>query len=187
MIMLLIVVLGGVVGAAIQHYSPKVMTSRVASETIFEQIDSVRENLRQEAQLLVSAGGEARAAQSGAAVVGDAAAAVIVEVERAERDRLEAFYNSEVLPALTAPRNRSLALNDGTKARGLFDDLRSTLPEELHEMVDSLQTIARENRHMMRQARLHYWMHVWLLVHVPLSCALLLLGLIHAIFALRYI
>jgi hypothetical protein len=33
---------------------------------------------------------------------------------------------------------------------------------------------------------LHRWLHGWLLLHVPLSLALLLLGAVHAIIALRY-
>jgi len=39
---------------------------------------------------------------------------------------------------------------------------------------------------LTRQARLHRWLHAWLLVHVPLSIALILLGAVHAVVALRY-
>ena len=34
--------------------------------------------------------------------------------------------------------------------------------------------------------RLHRWLHSWLLVHLPLSAALLLLACIHAVVAMRY-
>jgi hypothetical protein len=33
---------------------------------------------------------------------------------------------------------------------------------------------------------MHHFLHGWLLVHIPLSYALLALGAIHAVFALRY-
>jgi hypothetical protein len=33
---------------------------------------------------------------------------------------------------------------------------------------------------------MYHWLHVWLLVHVPLSIALLVLGGVHAILALRF-
>ena len=39
---------------------------------------------------------------------------------------------------------------------------------------------------LTRQARLHKVLHVWLLVHIPLSLALLLLSFFHAVIALRY-
>jgi hypothetical protein len=39
---------------------------------------------------------------------------------------------------------------------------------------------------LRRQVRLHHWLHDWLLFHIPLSFALLLLGAVHAVMALRY-
>jgi len=33
---------------------------------------------------------------------------------------------------------------------------------------------------------LHRWLHGWLLLHIPFSLALILLGAIHAVMALRY-
>jgi hypothetical protein len=36
------------------------------------------------------------------------------------------------------------------------------------------------------QGRLHLWLHGWLLLHIPLSLALILLGAVHAVMALRY-
>jgi len=39
---------------------------------------------------------------------------------------------------------------------------------------------------LLRQERLHRWLHGWLLLHIPLSLALILLGAVHAVMALRY-
>jgi hypothetical protein len=36
------------------------------------------------------------------------------------------------------------------------------------------------------QANLHGWLHGWLLVHVPLSAALLILGTAHAVASVWY-
>jgi len=36
------------------------------------------------------------------------------------------------------------------------------------------------------QERLHQWLHGWLLLHVPVSLALILLGAVHAVMALRW-
>src|SRR5665213_3553651 len=53
MILLIVVVLSGVTGAAIRHYLPKRILSEVPLETIFEQIPAVREHLRAEAAAIV--------------------------------------------------------------------------------------------------------------------------------------
>src|SRR6266436_5649656 len=46
MTLLILVVVSGVFGAALQHYMPRVMTREVAMETIYEEIEHVRAQLR---------------------------------------------------------------------------------------------------------------------------------------------
>ena len=53
MLLLVIVVASGILGAVLQHYLPRVLTSRVPMETIYEEIPRVREQLREEAEQLV--------------------------------------------------------------------------------------------------------------------------------------
>ncbi len=53
-------------------------------------------------------------------------------------------------------------------------------------MLGDLQGICEEERQLIRQRKIYHWLHVWLLVHVPLSIALLVMGGVHAIVALRY-
>ncbi len=53
-------------------------------------------------------------------------------------------------------------------------------------MLDDLESICEEQRQLNLQTRLYHWLHAWLLVHVPLSIALLVLGGVHAVVALRY-
>jgi len=64
--------------------------------------------------------------------------------------------------------------------------LRTVLPLETHDAVKSLEAICEEERQLRRQTRLHHWLHGWLMLHIPLSFALLLLGCVHAFMALRY-
>ena len=52
----------------------------------------------------------------------------------------------------------------------------------LHE----LEAICEERWQLAQQKRLHHLLHGWLFVHVPLSAALLLLSVAHAVIALRY-
>jgi hypothetical protein len=60
------------------------------------------------------------------------------------------------------------------------------IPEAFHPTLEDLENICEEERQLSRQGHLYHWLHAWLLVHVPLSAALLILGGIHAVMALRY-
>jgi hypothetical protein len=60
------------------------------------------------------------------------------------------------------------------------------VPPSVGDVVDEIQDICEERRQLAVQRRLHHWLHGWLLVHVPLSYALLLLSIVHAVVALRY-
>ena len=58
-------------------------------------------------------------------------------------------------------------------------DIRQTIDpylEEVGDIIDELQAICEERRQLAVQRRLHHWLHGWLLIHVPLSYALLLLS-----------
>jgi len=60
------------------------------------------------------------------------------------------------------------------------------MPAAARGALDDLEEICEEARQLVRQERLHRWMHGWLLVHIPLSLALMVLGVVHAVVALRY-
>ena len=49
-----------------------------------------------------------------------------------------------------------------------------------------LGEICEVRRQLGEQQRIHRWLHGWLLIHVPLSWALLVLVLIHAFWSLYY-
>jgi hypothetical protein len=184
MILLMTVVASGLVGAALQHYMPRMMTSEIPMETIFEQIDHVREQLIVEADTLVHGiCGSPQAenvalAGGGSFAVAIAAPATVVPL----RD----FYTRQLRPFLKHAhlRNQPLARRD--ESSRIFNSLRTLLPASAQDAARKLEEIAEEERQLRRQVRLHHWLHGWLMLHVPLSLALLLLGCIHAIMALRY-
>jgi len=176
--LLIIVVASGLFGAALQHFMPATMTRQVPLETIYEEIDHVRAQLRAEAAERI-----ARAKtivvpenpdEEGAAARGAEPAAP-----------LAAFYEREIRPYLDHAPGPSV-LADRAQAERAFAGVRLLLPPELRDAVDDLENICEEERQLARQARLHRWLHGWLLVHVPLSIALILLGAVHAVVALRY-
>ncbi|MDP9339608.1 MAG: hypothetical protein M3P45_12145, partial [Acidobacteriota bacterium] len=205
--MLIFTVVSGLFGAALQHYLPRVMTSDVPFETIYDEIGHVRNLLLEEAdrstealcgslgvrriskEEIQRAGGftamrpMATAARGGAAV---AAAVEIVLLNEEESAPLRRFYLNEMRPFLERPAERRLLLFDANKAQIGFSGLRTLLPERAHATLDDLQDICEEARQLQKQRRLHHWLHLWLLVHIPISLALIVLGAVHAVMALRY-
>ncbi len=167
MALLIIVVASGIFGAILQNYLPNVMAVEVPSETIFDQIDHVR------SQLIADADGLIAGAVS--ADPGEKAAAP-----------LTSFYQREMRPFLETHAARHQLLSNRDRARTAFEGLRLLLPTELKEATNKLEQICDEQRQLRLQTRLHHWLHGWLILHIPLSFALLLLGCVHAIMALRY-
>jgi hypothetical protein len=186
MVLLIVVVASGIFGAALQHYMPRVVTARVPMETIFEQIDNIRGQLLSEADEMVDRicgpptldiAAVAAIMPVGASTVATAAGGTLP---------LRKFYSREMRPFLQSEEIRPASLSNEAKASAMFEGLRTVLPDDFHGTIDSLEQICEEERQMRRQIRFHHWLHGWLLLHVPLSFALLLLGCAHAIMALRY-
>jgi hypothetical protein len=113
-------------------------------------------------------------------------AALRPAVEAAEGSApLRRFYLESVRPFLLSDGRRG-PLADPHDAQQMAQALFRALPPGLHETGHQLAAIAAERRDFAVQARLHHWLHGWLLVHVPLSAALLVLLLAHIVMALRY-
>jgi hypothetical protein len=216
--LLIITVFSGVFGAALQHYIPRVITSGVPLETIYDEIDHVRSLLREEADRAVEsvcgpvglaklsnaevqrAGGftalrtmaasavplRTSAAVSAGASAAVAAAPEIILLTEEESAPLRRFYLQEIRPFLEHPERHGQRLSDAQNAASAFAGLRTLLPAAAHATLDDLEDICDEARQLQRQSRLHRWLHGWLLLHIPLSLALILLGAIHAVMALRF-
>ncbi len=182
--LLLIVVASGVFGAALQHLMPRVMTREVSMETIYEEIGHVRAQLREEAGQLMArvSAGTATSASAGATT----STITGVAVTEDEAAPLQGFFDSELKQFLANPAVRGQSLRDAEKSRTAFAQLRTLVPAVLQPTLDDLENICEEERQLLRQERLHVWLHGWLLLHVPLSLALILLGAVHALMALRY-
>jgi hypothetical protein len=126
------------------------------------------------------------AAVSAGASAAVAAAPEIILLSEEESAPLRRFYLDEMRPFLERPKQRGQRLSDATRARSAFAGLRTLLPAAAYATLADLEDICDEARQLMRQERLHHWLHGWLLLHIPLSVALILLGAIHAVVALRY-
>ena len=208
--LLIFTVVSGIFGAILQHYLPRIMTADVPLETIYDEIDHVRTLLLEEADRSVEtlcgslglrkstqedaqrAGGfsalrsvmaTTTTGRSSAAV---AAAPEILLLSREESEPLRRFYLNEMRPFLERSRKAGVFLNDSAKSQTAFAGLRTLVPQQAHATLDDLQDICEEARQLGKQQRMHRWLHVWLLVHIPASLALIVLGAVHAVVALRY-
>jgi hypothetical protein len=204
MILFVVVVGSGVFGVAVQQFLPRLMLEEVPLETVYEQIDAVVAQLRAEADEMVgrlcgplpvaaAAAPAGRRAEEVAARPGrgrppsrpePATATVTLSAEQAAA--LRDLYLREIRPFLDRTPPRDAALAAPARATALFQHLRTALPPSAHPALGELEEICDERRQLARQKRLHHWLHGWLLVHVPLSMALILLALVHAVMALRY-
>jgi len=176
----------GIFGAVLQHYMPPVMTTRIPMETIFEQIDRVRAQLLAEADEMVEAACGPLTLQNAAPTAAARTSVATATIATTEALPLCNFYGRDMRPFLQRQRAQNLTLANKAKAAGIFEGLRTLLPAALHGTVKNLEDICEEERQLRRQIRYHHWLHGWLMLHVPLSLALLLLGCAHAIMALRY-
>ncbi|MGH9774582.1 MAG: hypothetical protein ACRD50_06495 [Candidatus Acidiferrales bacterium] len=194
----IIVVVSGILGVFLQNYVPRKMMTEVPMETIYEQIGHVRDQLAAEAKQIVEAAcgslesGDVQARPTtlfDTAALGKTRAAAVaepVELDEEALTRLRQFYHDQLHPFLAHPADKQHALGDKGRATAIFEHLRILLPPVLHEKVTDLEDICEEEREFTQEARLHVLLHSWLLVHIPLSFALLLLGAIHAVVALKY-
>jgi hypothetical protein len=185
MVLLIIVTLSGLMGAYLQHTLPTRIMREVGFETIYDQIDHVREGLVKEAEERLSTIAEELAPGRGAgATVVLTYIGAIPEIN-AELAELGSVFEKEIRPYLANEVKRSpLRLRDYS-AR-LFDRLRHMLPERAHPTAAAMEEICEEKRQLDRQIVLHRTLHGWLLCHIPLSLAVIVLGFVHAIGALRY-
>lgn len=185
MTLLIIVVASGIFGAVLQHYMPHVMTREITMETIYEEIGHVRAQLLEEAEELVKQATteKTKAAAAGAAESTETAAVAVVEDQNTP---LRTFFEQELKPFLVNPNVRGHALANEAQSGSAFVQLRTLVPPALHATLDDLENICEEERQLTLQSQMHLWLHGWLLLHIPLSLALILLGAVHAVMALRY-
>lgn len=189
MVIFTLVIVSGLLGAVLQLYMPKMMTRQIPYETIYAEIPRIRGQLLDEADIKVA---EVTGITVNEAVMaagsGDTGGVVVttVQMEDDVRNELTRFYDHDLRPYLEQAGGKGKPIADRTLATGMFSNVRTRLPSVVHPVVDDLESICEEKRQLDHQMRLHRVLHGWLLIHLPLSFALLLMGAVHAVVALRY-
>ena len=198
MVLFIIVIASGILGAVLQEFIPRVMTSRVPMETVYEQIDHVCEQLLEEARAsandlcsalegnLEHADQQQRAEAASAGTMGGVTFASAIGADEHFAAALRSFFDVEIKPYLVQQGGRNRALADKERTSAMFQQFRVLCPQDFWPRLNDLENICGEKRELDRQRVLHQVLHGWLLVHIPASYALLLLAAVHAVVALRY-
>src|ERR1700729_152419 len=150
MLLFFIVIGSGILGAAIQHYVPNFMTSRVPLETIYEEIPHVRAQLREEADQLAAAicGPLDKAAPQPEAETDEQAQTVLVEIEYDDRERFREVYLQKVRPYFEDPETPGAELANPLRSGETFEALRRLLGPPMHTVLDDLENICEEEQQL---------------------------------------
>jgi hypothetical protein len=99
------------------------------------------------------------------------------------RDNLLALPEVDGLAPAAAKTFAELPAPEAANTAGLVVDLRKLCQSR---WLAELEAVCKERRGYAEQERIHRWLHGWLLLHIPLSLALLVLGVLHAVASLYY-
>jgi hypothetical protein len=187
MLLTIIVVASGVFGAWLQHILPSKMFREVPYETIYDQICVIRAQLAAEGEQHATNVTQMLAPARGAGATVVLTMLTVPELGD-EVGQFDAFYKAQVAPYLLADRKEAekMPLYDRTTARAEFEKYITLFPQAAWPPITALEDVCEEKRQLDHQIRLHHWLHSWLLIHLPVSAALLLLACIHAVVALRF-
>jgi hypothetical protein len=206
LILLVIVIASGVWGLCLQQFLPSYLLEHVPAETIYAQIDHLSQQLVAECGRLVDTicgGSHGEAVQSADESVGVEHVVIgavrsvgrvsgkVLQTRAAPEpivgsEALREFFTDQVAPYLRPGRRSGSPLRSAGRAEKLFSDLRSKLPEGAHEAARYLEDACNQKRQWEHQSRLHFWLHNWLWLHLPLSVALVVLMIVHAWVAVKF-
>jgi hypothetical protein len=89
-----------------------------------------------------------------------------------------------IAPYLAGEKAVAGQLDTPQQQSAYFDDLQMRVPPPLRDVVRELQSLCAQKRAWEVQRRLHFWLHHWLWLHLPLSLVLLVLLAAHVVLAL---
>jgi hypothetical protein len=178
------VVLTGWVAVILQAMAPRSAMLPVVEEGSVGRIGGAIETLAERAAAVMTDRGAVAAKPIGS---GDSGVAAVLTaappVARAEP--LEELYTASIKPYLE--QDVSGVLADRVRSAQLFRRYRTLVGDPMRDALDELENICDEARRLLDQRRAYRRVQACLLMHVPLSAALVVLVLIHAIGSLRYL
>ena len=190
LVLYIIVMASGIFGLVMQQFMPVLMKERLPREVVFEQIPNIRKRILESLVDLKRdcTPPDPTAATKEKAPVGRASLLGLAEVPAEDLQSaklIREFIEEDAESYLRARNGRGHHLGEQRESDSAFRVLRLGVTPRWGERVDELQTWCDERRRMDIQARLQYWLHGWLLIHVPFSLLLIVVTLWHAIVAVR--
>lgn len=209
--LLALVWLSGIYGLILQQFLPKIMLDDVPGEAITSQVGHIVGKFSSDARRMMALhfdldGDEATprlTMPSGKAVaekpktpyisVGSVRAHTKTESAEPEKkstvsaERLLESYVKQISPFLEEGDRLRTPLSSSSRSRDYFQTLKAVIPTTTHETMEALEGLCEQRRQLDSQARLQFWLHNWLLMHLPLSWALFVLMFLHVFVALKYI
>jgi hypothetical protein len=154
---------------------------------VYEQIPHIRKLVAEAAGAMRAALLETIPPPAPKTAPGEGGQAVAAEVDTSVSVIIE-FLDEECLPYLNAPRVRAtrMRLRDQRASDDLFRMLRLNTSENFRGKLDELESWCEDRRLMDLQTKMHHWLHGWLLLHVPISFALIVFTFWHAYVAWTY-
>ena len=101
-------------------------------------------------------------------------------------DALAAFQAERLGPYLEGGRQSGSPLAARGEAERQLARLRASLPAPAVPVLDRMEAFADLRRQWDAQLRITWWLHNWLLVHLPASVAMTAFMLVHAVVAMKY-
>lgn len=180
-IVLTLTIATGILGLVLQQFIPAMIARRIPCEVPYEQIPQLCSLIRRKADSLIdSVSGPLRAKLETEGGDGGGGA-------EAPRDQLRRLFENEVRPFLCEPYLRNSPLTTpGVLEAELAAISALSWASDVEGPLQSLRSLCEERRLLGEQERLHHLLHGWLLVHIPLSVVLLVLGLAHAALSMYY-
>lgn len=185
LVLFLLVTASGIWGLVMQQWLPQKMLAEVPGETVASQTDEAMRWHAAEADRLmrqlvelppefderISTGARAG---SGPVVTGAPAAV------------LRSFTERVLIPYLQGEAARRSPLASRAETVRRFALLRESLPVAAHDTLTRLEELCDLRRRWDGLEWLNAWLHNWLVIHLPLSVAMTVLMLVHAVRALKY-
>jgi hypothetical protein len=167
-IVLGITILSGVFGLLLQAILPRLITTHIYAEGPFEQIPHLCDLMCRDCD-------ESIEAALGNKELTPLGAQELRNLHTRVRHFLHRDYDAR--SSLASP----------IEAEAIFAPVREHPDvKPLGETVDRLQRLCEERRQLAEQARLHRLLHVWLMIHIPITIALLVLGVVHAVMSVYW-
>jgi hypothetical protein len=187
LVLFLLVIASGIWGLLMQQWLPQKILTDIPNETVAGGIDfAIKSHVFEMDRLLedvlitmpdgekILTRKEWKSASASCSGTPGAASALI------------AFRERELLPYLERGRRSSSSLSSRTASDGQFANLRTLLPAAADPALRRIEELCAIRRQWDTLRRLNFWLHNWLIVHLPLSVAMTVLMCIHAARALKY-